>query len=301
MLEKKLKRWKWRRTITGVIIEKLVTEGKSEEYIRQNYSVAEVLLAWLEKNGYTDKPIDTAAIHNFYQYLKKTRKVTDVTIATYDRIIRRIYKIAVKDGYLTEDIMLDVPKPKASLKPPDPFTKLEVSRMIDGLTGHEMETLYKAIILMVYDIGVRSGALCKLKLGDVDMETGDVLVIEKGGKYNLLRFGEKRTPEALTQWLAIRPKSEYFFVNRRGKQLKPRVVWYAVQVACKRSGVRRRKEHNLRKSAGCEWTLNGMSPEYVQRSLGHTDFKVTYEHYIQPAMDQKRLEEMREHSPADRL
>ncbi len=297
-MQKKLARWKWRRTVAGNYIDYL-ERNRSKEYARSSMSRIGVFFDWLETTAHKNKIITTKTILEFYDYLRTERGVSDATIVNYHRHLSTGFKWIHERHYIQANPMKKVPKPKERNVVKEPFTPAEMSRILLAIKQKGYEPYRNtAIVLMAYGCGLRSGGIRSAKMKDLDMETRTLIITEKGNKQRKIGLGE-RVREALELHLATRPDSPYLFVNRRGKAMGDNLPNKMLHDACKLAGVRPRKFHLLRASWACQ-ALKSMDARMVQLALGHEDFETT-RIYIKTAEDDEVANQMRLHSPADNL
>ncbi len=260
---------------------------------------------WLANNEEEYPNLNVLTMRAYFAYRREGNN-SDATVRGDYRALSAGFNWMVDEELIDVNPLKRVALPRLQDKATMPFTPEEVSRMIEAI-GNDNQSLDQwfinrdiAIILLLFDTGMRSGGCRGIKYpDDIDMTQHIIKVLEKGNKERFVAFGD-RAHSALIRHLETRPQNKYLFSSRDGKQMSMAGMYWLVQKACELANVPRRKLHMLRYSYACEVMLNGMDTAIVQTSLGHTEIKTT-QHYTRFASQKKALQEQRKHSPADRL
>jgi len=147
--------------------------------------------------------------------------------------------------------------------------------MIDVVKGDSQESARnKAIILILLDCGIRVSELANLKIDDVDMKRGVIIVMGKGSKQRLARLGLK-TQKALWNYMVYRKNtSPWLWINRNGKRLTATGVQQMIrELGCK-IGIRLHP-HLLRHTFAISFLRNGANTFECQYALGHSSLEMT--------------------------
>ncbi len=136
---------------------------------------------------------------------------------------------------------------------------------------------------------LRVSEITSVKLEDVKLDMGYVLVRGKGDKERIVPLG-RSAQEALTQYFReARPKSAagksspFLFIARGAKKLTRQRVWQMVGIASSNAG-RHASPHMLRHSCATHMVENGADLRTVQTILGHSDISTT-QVYTHVALD----------------
>ena len=160
-----------------------------------------------------------------------------------------------------------IPDAPVPIVPPDDFRKLV--RTVDGKDFTSRRDL--AVLLVLYDTGMRAGELIGLSLTDVDLRGRLAYVMGKGSNVRAVRFGAQ-TAVALDRYLRLRRGHRYadldsFWLGQRG-----RFEYSALTVMlAKRSdqaGLRRIHAHQFRHSFAHEYLAAGGQEGDLQRLAG---------------------------------
>jgi integrase/recombinase XerC len=131
----------------------------------------------------------------------------------------------------------------------------------------------RAVLRLLYDLGLRRAEVCGLDVGDYDRATGTIAVLGKGRTQKAALTLPRPTAEALEAWLAVRPEGgEALFVSlsrfRPGHRLTGNAVYELVRGLGKRAGLVTRP-HGLRHASITEALDMGMDLRSVQRFSRH--------------------------------
>ncbi len=103
-----------------------------------------------------------------------------------------------------------------------------------------------ALLYLLRDTGSRVGALIRIDVENLDLLNGSVIVMDKGGRYSWLFFGQLSC-EAIERWLRYRPqlspKVSNLFITKNGTPLSRRNVRRILNRLAKIAGVEHER-HN---------------------------------------------------------
>lgn len=135
----------------------------------------------------------------------------------------------------------------------------------------------QAMLFLLVDSGVRRQELADLKIGDVNMSTGTVLVRSgKGGKTRQTFVGA-RTRKALAKYYRFRPGAsdkEPLWTNQEGRKLTLPALREVLRRRSKRAGIPEASFHDFRRAFAVNALRSGMDLITLQRMMGHADLSV---------------------------
>ena len=138
----------------------------------------------------------------------------------------------------------------------------------------------RAMLEMFYAGALRVSELINVKLEDLKLDMGYVLVRGKGDKERIVPLG-RSAQQALTEYmgqsrtaLASGKNSPLLFIGRGARKLTRQRVWQLVQQASFAVG-RKASPHMLRHSCATHMVENGADLRTVQTILGHADISTT--------------------------
>ena len=210
--------------------------------------------------------------------------------------LRHLYRFLLLDKRVDRDPTLNIPTPKQWKILPKSLAREEVESMfradISQSTGKASEALTirnRAMLEVFYAGALRVSEITSLKLEDVKLDVGYVLVRGKGDKERIVPLG-RSAQEELTRYLRdARPKlaagktSPCLFIARGAKKLTRQRVWQMVGIASSGTG-RHASPHMLRHSCATHMVENGADLRTVQTILGHADISTT-QIYTHVALD----------------
>jgi integrase/recombinase XerD len=224
--------------------------------------------------------------------------------------LRHFYKFLLLDRHIENDPTLNLETPRQWKVLPKALARDEVERMLAAPAAAnekpESEALAsrnRALLEVFYAGGLRVSELVNLRLEDVKLDSGYVLVRGKGGKERIVPVGQPSI-DALEPYLRnARPAlcngktSAQVFVGRGGRKLTRAWMWRIVSDASLAAG-RHASPHMLRHSCATHMVENGADLRTVQTILGHADISTT-QVYTHLALDRLRTV-YKEHHPRAR-
>jgi integrase/recombinase XerD len=217
--------------------------------------------------------------------------------------IRHLYRFLLLDRRIESDPTLDIPLPKQWKVLPKSLALEEVEQIIASGSGSSTSAgagkrsrdgaalliRNRAMFEVFYAGALRVSEIVCLKIEDVKLEMGCVLVRGKGDKERIVPLG-RSAQEALSLYLReSRPKlagdkaSPVLFIARGAKKITRQRVWQMVGAASDSAG-RHASPHMLRHSCATHMVENGADLRTVQTILGHADISTT-QIYTHVALD----------------
>jgi integrase/recombinase XerD len=200
--------------------------------------------------------------------------------------LRHFYKYLLLDRVVEHDPTLNLETPRQWKVLPKSLATDEVARLLQApppYTGPQAEALAirdRALLEVFYAGALRVSEITGLRLEDVKLELGYVLVRGKGDKERIVPLGRPAL-EALRQYLATaRPElaqaeaSSLVFVRRGGQRLTRMRIWEIVKNTSQATG-RHASPHMLRHSCATHMVEKGADLRTVQTILGHADISTT--------------------------
>jgi integrase/recombinase XerD len=221
--------------------------------------------------------------------------------------LRHFYKYLLLDRYIGVDPTLNIDYPRQWKVLPKSLATDEVESVLQGpprvrddrrsqaLTGRD-----RAMLEVFYAGALRVSEVINLKLEDLKLELGYVLVRGKGDKERIVPLG-RAAQQVVQQYLqsgrpalAAEGSSPFLFIARGARAITRQRVWQVVNDASAQSA-RHASPHMLRHSCATHMVENGADLRTVQTILGHADISTT-QVYTHLALD--RLNRVyKEHHP----
>jgi integrase/recombinase XerD len=221
--------------------------------------------------------------------------VKDRSVARKLSTLRHFYKYLLLDRILEQDPTLDIDSPKQWKVLPKSLAASEIDSMMEsaGRVGDSKLSAALAqrdqtMLEVFYAGGMRVSEIINVKLEDLKLELGYILVRGKGDKERIVPIG-KAAQERISAYLVdgrealLNGKiSSMLFVRRRGGRLTRQWVWQMVKDAS--ASGRHASPHMLRHSCATHMVENGADLRTVQTILGHADISTT-QVYTHVALD----------------
>ncbi|PYP92466.1 MAG: site-specific tyrosine recombinase XerD [Candidatus Angelobacter sp. Gp1-AA117] len=224
--------------------------------------------------------------------------VKDRSVARKLSALRHFYKYLLLDRMIQHDPTLDIESPRQWKVLPKALAGSEIDSMLEAVKTAKDSALAAAIaqrdhamLELLYAAGVRVSELINVKLEDLKLELGHVLVRGKGDKERLVPLG-RAAQNSIRAYIAdgrqalLQGKiSPILFVKRGGGRLSRQRVWMMVRAAS--ASGRHASPHTLRHSCATHMVGNGADLRTVQTILGHADISTT-QIYTHVALDRLR-------------
>ncbi len=200
--------------------------------------------------------------------------------------LRHFYKYLLLDRYITADPTLNIDTPRQWKVLPKSLAAEEVESVLQGPPRLKDDPIARALaardraMLEVFYAGaLRVSEVINLKLEDLKLELGYVLVRGKGDKERIVPLG-RAAQEVVQAYLrgarsvlAAGRQSPFLFIARNGRGLTRQRVWQMVDAASAQS--RHASPHMLRHTCATHMVENGADLRTVQTILGHADISTT--------------------------
>lgn len=236
------------------------------------------------------------------------------TVNNYMNIMAGMFQFAADSGYIKSNPFSGISALKKSKVDPDPLTRDEFMRLIDGCHHQQQKNMWS---LAVYT-GVRHGELVSLAWEDIDLKAGTMIIrrnhtLTKEFTLPKTEAGTNRVINLIQPAIdVLRNQAE---MTRLGRQYEvevklrefgrtemhpctfvfnPQIATrnslaghhYAVgsinqswETAMRRAGIRYRKAYQSRHTYAC-WSLTaGANPNFIAKQMGHSDAQMVYRVY----------------------
>ena len=223
--------------------------------------------------------------------------------------LRHLYRYLLLDKLMEHDPTLNIDSPKQWKVLPKALARDEMEAMLrsphavaDGKEAEALATRDRAMLEVFYAAALRVSEIVGVKLEDLKLDLGCVLVRGKGDKERIVPLG-KGAQDALTGYikhsrpiLAKGTTSPLLFLGRGARKLTRQRVWQMVRAASAGAG-RRASPHMLRHSCATHMVENGADLRTVQTILGHADISTT-QVYTHLALDRLKSVYQKHHPRA---
>lgn len=236
-----------------------------------------------------------------------------ITVGHLARTVRRLLFFAADDGLVpagTEARYKEmVKKSNAPGVPPTqvkPVSNKVLTAMLEAARIGRNPRRDTALMLFLYDTGLRISEALSLSTEDVSLETHMVHVRGKGSKDRTVRYGYKVARALIlyvTQERQAKPGVEALFTTDEGEKLDRYRARDLMRRAAKRAGLTYQEAHAhphaLRHSYATQYLVNGGNPGVLQASMGHSSWDMTQRYVTFTGVDLATQHE--KVSPGDNL
>lgn len=183
------------------------------------------------------------------------------------------------------------PANKGKRYPAEVLTPGEIAALLEALPDGGSGIRSRALIVLLWRVGLRAAEALALRVQDVDLEVGSVTVLHgKGAKRRVVGI-DGPTRDYLREWLAerdrigITPGAALFCTisNDRGglgRPLGASSLREMLKLYARKAGIEKRVHpHGLRHTCAAEMHREGVPMLLIQQQLGHNDLAMTA-HYV---------------------
>ena len=238
------------------------------------------LADWLGRSGFV--AWQRVTNHDLRRYVATLSRegLSGRSIARHLSATRRFYQFLLREKLASDNPALDIRAPKSGRRLPRVADVDQLNHLLDGQPDDPLEVRDLCMFELMYSSGLRLAELASLDLDTVDVRSGEVRVMGKGGKERLLPVGRKAIA-AIQAWLPYRAAlandgEAALFVSQRGERLSHR----SIQARLSRWGISRGADqklhpHLLRHSFASHMLESSGDLRAVQELLGHADIATT--------------------------
>jgi len=225
--------------------------------------------------NFCNRPIDELNgddVRRFLEHLIVEKKLKPGSVNQHSSSIRFFFSVGLNKTMNYNQIpMMKIPKIL-----PEILTREEVSRIIGICTNAK----HKALLLIAYGSGLRTGKIESLRVRDIDSKQMRIFV--KGGKNKCDRYAvlSQSTLIALREyWKIFRPNSPdgWLFPGMRNiGHITRAAISLAFIGSCEKTGINKEVSvHSLRRAFATHMLEDGVDIYKIKELLGHTRIQST--------------------------
>lgn len=199
--------------------------------------------------------------------------------------LRAFYQYLMNHEFISENPFSYLHLKKSGLRLPNFFYSEEIELLFEAASGDEpLDYRDKAILEILYGTGIRVSECQSIRLEDIDLDLGVMLVLGKGNRERYVPFGEYakyaledymeycRTP-LMNQY---QKEHEYLLISQYGDHISVSGIQYALNQLVKKTSLTSNiHPHKLRHSFATHLLDNGADMRTVQELLGHKSLSST--------------------------
>jgi len=279
-------------------------EYRSPSTLRTYRYILGLFVRFVNELGIT-MPEQVKEEHIVAYIVHKKETCGGVSINTYYKHLRAWFNWMVQRKIISESpcaILKSPTLPKTVIRP---LGNDELQRMLACCPNYFHGIRDKAIILLIYDSGLRRSEVSNIKLDDIDLNRGSIKVMGKGAKERYVAIGEE-TKKAIVAYLYLRKDNlAWLFITQlkdKPGKMQPDSITQMIEKIMTRAGIVGAKKgpHTLRHSFATASIRNGANLFYVQSLLGHSTLNMT-RRYAATVDSEEAVKNHKSFSPADRL
>ena len=245
----------------------------------------------LHKRGkYTAYVKDTQKLINYPERRRDYRQQVSIgTINNYTRNLKVFFNWLDKCFAIGRNPVENVRQLKNKHKPKEFLSDESFKKLITSLDkSYFSEHRDLAMIVLMFDTGMRLGETCTLLVSDLDLYGHKIYLREeetKGRKDRVVYFSDK-TERLLRRWLQFKDRyneTDYVFPSRKNSTAPIMVHGFESNFGkyLKRFGITEKvSPHCLRNNFAKRCLMNGMDIYSLSKILGHSSVTVTEEAYL---------------------
>ena len=219
--------------------------------------------------------LDRPTVNAFIAHLLDTGAQA-ATARSRQLALKRFAAWGVEEEELPRNELLGLRAPRLDHKVIEPLSDVQITAMIRVCAGRDLrDRRDEALIRLMAETGMRAGEAAALKVGDLDLQSGTVIVRRgKGGRGRSVPFGPQ-SAKAIDRYLRVRRShrlalSEALWLGDRGKPFAYDGLHKALKARAQAAGVEGFHPHLLRHTAAHRWLAAGGSEGGLMAVAGWT-------------------------------
>jgi len=274
------------RTLVLEWIEYLIHErGLAKNTVKMYRSWSGYYLNWCDEQGFADTLEERLKNANLRAYVlhQSKRGLRPRSIRNCIMPLRQLCTYCLDQGHLTESPIgtIKLPKKDPVVRPTVTAEQLQsiinaASRQRSVAAAARDAAMISAIIMT----GVRFQELLDMKVGDVNLADGGILIQHGKGNKSRAIWPPQDCMDAIRRWLEVRDKNckhdwlWAYDIGRRVGVSAFREIWEDTRI---RAGVETRiRPHDCRHAFAARMLKSGATIREIQASLGHSQMSTTF-------------------------
>src|SRR3954469_10963323 len=214
---------------------------------------------------------------------QKKRQLSSESLYLQIAALRAFYKYAETEKIVPLNVAENLSLPRRWKRLPKALTNEEIDRLLTPANPATPSSLCdQAILELAYASGLRLSELRNLRLEQLQLESGFIIVIGKGNKERVVPVGREAIAAIERYMQSGRPKlvtkrtPANLFLTQRGTAFSPVTLWLRIKKRVLHSGIKRNvTPHMLRHSFATHLLEHGADLRVIQELLGHANIGTT--------------------------
>jgi site-specific recombinase XerD len=223
---------------------------------------------------------------DFLKYLDNFHYSNRTIIRKYSSLIN-FFRFLERNDYIDFQLTESINVPRKRHRFYSFMSENEAERLFDSFEPQtDLEIRDRAILELLYSTGARVSEAEGLKIGDIDLQSSELMVTGKGRKQRMVYLNQTAA-SWLKKYLEIRSRlvsagkgkiheDKYVFLNRFGKRLSSRSMRTIVKKYVKKALIDKNiTPHSIRHSFATHLLQEGAGIREIQELLGHESISTT--------------------------
>ncbi len=253
-------------------------KGLSDKTINSYRNDLNIYKEYLNDKGINK--VNSIKSDNLKDFLKIRTDEKTTTLAHNLTVIKNFHLYLYKQNITKDNISEYISRPKVKKSIPKVLSIEDVDKLLDIKLDSPLDYRNKAMLELMYATGLRISELINLKVNDIDLLEGTVIVMGKGSKERVVPVGSYAI-DYLNRYLKVRYKllkeqTDYLFINNHGKAISRQGFFKILKKLLREKGLNEdASPHTLRHSFATHLINGGADLRSVQEMLGHSDITTT--------------------------
>jgi integrase/recombinase XerD len=271
--------------IKGFINYLRLERSLSENSILAYGSDIEKFFSFLGSKGKSFIPSETdSALLEEFLLFTGSLGLSSHTQARITSGLKSFFKFLMIENTIKVNPASHIEGPRLERKLPEVLSVEEINRMIDAIDHSSPEgQRNRAIIETLYGSGLRVSELVSLKISNMKLNQGYLIVLGKGNKQRIVPIGNQAIRQinlyihtTRLQQAVSKGSEDFVFLNRRGKELSRVMIFTIIKNLANHAGIKKRiSPHTFRHSFATHLVEGGADLRAVQEMLGHESITTT--------------------------
>lgn len=243
-------------------------EGKAESTLRRYWEQNLKLIQFLQKSLHE---ITTDDIRFYMAYRRQQGRVSNRTLDGMRRCYRSFFSWLAAEGIISRNPCAALSQIKSRKQIKKPYSAVELELIRKSCTDDRD----LALVEFLYSTGCRVSEVSELDTVDIDMNTGECIVIGKGNKERTVYLTDVAMLHLQTYLNSRKDNSIALFAGKGTSRLTKGGIETLLKRIGKVAGVKNVHPHRFRRTLATNLLDRGMNIQDVAMILGHADLKTT--------------------------